>query len=425
MEFNKEISNLLNDYYVKRKTVKVLVEEYDLDKPNRIYEQFPKYLHQGMLCECCGETLISDFASRDHSTLNKTFHQNIYEKEPLEVENTSLRVNQYHGRFLNLEDTNNCSFTKEGFVVCFPNCPSCGHKPSLKCKCDMCLAFRERNKQIAVTKVLNSLQDVNNPIDVDDYSSKDIFIVLYLLTYFIEDIEAGFEPKNIGPISKEQLLRTSLLALDLREESLSKSVSMVSNMEFMFLPEKIQYLLNTNESFQKADLLAVLKRKALKAASTMEGQIELVELWSELALEEALGVLKHYCVVYKIQYRPGETILSTIKRCLNKYGLAQTARYIFNSAKNAHSYAAEKGISGAHVFNCINGSLNFWMDDEKCRTWNAPPFSRSKGILEEPKYTIVFSHSFLEAYGVDFFTHPTNLKSFTDFDQGTELGKSP
>lgn len=406
-------SNLLNDYYIERKTVKSIVSEHDLEVPNRIFERFPVYQHKDMICECCGNKLVSNFASRDSSTAPLVVHNDLYEKEPIEVDNRALSTHLYRGRFLHLENSSMAYLTDEQYAIGFPYCQSCGHEPSLKCQCDNCIDIKERNSALIQSRVSQAFDSRKEPLLPDDYSTKDIFIALYLLTYQIEDLDKGFVPKAIGPVSKDHLLKSALLTEDTSEEAISSCIQMVSNFEFIFSPEKIPYTLNVNFEGDKLELLAALKKRALKTATTMDGQIELVEIWSELALQEALNVLKHYCTVFSLPYRPGETIVSTVKRCLNKYGLAQSARYIYNSTKNAHTYALEKGISGPQAFNSINGSINFWMDNEKCRNWHAPPFSRGREVLEEPQHTIVFTHSFLENYGVDFFTLPINLKSFS------------
>ena len=412
MEFtNTESSQLLHEYYIERKTVKSIVSEYDLEVSSRIFEKFPVYQHNNSFCECCGSKLISDFASRDNSISSLVTHYDIYDKQPVEVVSSDSCFYGFSGSFMRLPFPDEVYLTDEQYVINFPYCPSCRHEPRLNCQCENCVDYKELN-YTKILSIVTGEKNVNNvPLQLDDYSTKDIFVALYLLTYEIKELDTGFVLRAIGSVSEEQQLQSKLLVQATSEKAMSCCIQMLSNVEYSFSPEKRPYVINTNFG-DKHELLAKLKKLAIRVASTVDGQIEMVELWSELALQEALYVLKHYCATYSLPYRPGETTVSTIKRCLTKYGLAQTARYIYNSTKNARTYALEKGISSAQAFNSINGSINFWMDDEKCRNWNAPPFSRGKEVLEEPRHIIVFTHSFLETYGIDYFTQPINLKSF-------------
>jgi len=413
MDCNEYDEAILQDYYLKKKTVKTIVEEHDIDVPNRIFEKFPLYKHEDLVCECCGSELVSKFASRDNSIAPLVLQRDIFEKEPVKVESRALSTYQYNRHYLHLQNHNKSYLTKEEYVINFPFCQSCGHEPSLRCQCEKCTDFKDRNYRLVVSEISEAIFPSIEPIRLDDYSTKDVFIALYVLTYQVKEFDTGFVPKEIGPISKESLIKSALLTEDTSEDGISSCIQMVSNTEFTFSPEKVSYVLNLAFEGNTQELLAELKNKALRIASSTDGQIELIEIWSELALEEALTVLKHYCSVFSLPYRPGETIISTVKRCLNRYGLAQTARYIYNSTKNAHTYALENEISGVRAFNSINGGINFWMDDERCRSWHAPPFSRGNEVLLEPSYTIVFTHSFLQNHGVDYFTLPINLKSFS------------
>jgi len=413
MHCNEQDDALLQDYYLEKKAVKTIVEEYDIDAPNRIFEKFPTYKHKDLVCECCGSKLVSKFASRDSSSVPLVIQSDIFEKEPVQIDSRALSTYQYNGHFLHLQNHHKSYSTEEQYVIGFPFCQSCGHEPSLKCQCEKCTDFKERNYKLVLSKVSGTISPPSDPIRLEDYSTKDVFIALYILTYQVTELDIGFVPKEIGPISKEDLLKSALLTQDTSEDSLGNCIQMVSNAQFMFSPEKIPYVLNLVFDGNAQELLAELKNRALRIAGSADGQIELIEIWSELALKEALNVLKHYCSVFSLPYRPGETTVSTIKRCLNRFGLAQTARYIYNSTKNAHTYALENDISGTRAFNSINGSINFWMDDERCRSWHAPPFSRGSDVLVEPNYTIVFTHSFLQNHGIDYFTLPINLKSFS------------
>jgi len=145
-------------------------------------------------------------------------------------------------------------------------------------------------------------------------------------------------------------------------------------------------------------------------------------MWESLAQKEATSVLEHYCGVHDVHCTPGEQIIAAVKRSLNRYGLAQTARYICNAVRRAANYASENGHNRYRAFTFIYGNLNFWIDDPRARTYNAPPFNRTEYLLSEPKSVTTFSRFFLERNGISYFSHPISMRSLVD-QAGTESGE--
>lgn len=242
MECNDHNDALLQDYYIEKKTVKSIVKDHDIDVPNRIFEKFPVYQHKNLACECCDSGLVSKFGSRDNSTVPLVVQSDIFEKEPVEVDSKALSTHHYNGHFLHLQNHYKSYLTEEQYVIGFPFCQSCGHEPSLKCLCDKCTDFKERNYRLVLSRVSKTICPSSEPLSLDDYSTKDVFIALYILTYQIKELDIGFVPKEVGPISKESLLKSALLTEDTSEEGIGSCIQMVSNTEFTFSPEKIPYI---------------------------------------------------------------------------------------------------------------------------------------------------------------------------------------
>ena len=153
-----------------------------------------------------------------------------------------------------------------------------------------------------------------------------------------------------------------------------------------------------------SDCVRDLKDRArgmyLKAAT----KTELVELWQSLALDESLNLLKHYCGVHGLYYRPGEKTTNAIKKSLRTYGLALTARYIYSSVWFSKKQANEAGYSDLRAFNQVYGNLSFWVDDPRARTYTAHPFTRKDGVFSEPPIVSVFSEFFLEPHGINYLS---------------------
>ena len=119
----------------------------------------------------------------------------------------------------------------------------------------------------------------------------------------------------------------------------------------------------------------------------------------------------YYCQIPDIAYKPGDKTNQAIRRSLSKFGLAQTARFIYNSVWYSRKQANEAGYNNHRAFNQIYGNLNFWVDDSRARTYTAYPFVRKDGVLNEPKEVAIFNRTFLEPHGIDYFVDPISIST--------------
>jgi len=390
-------------YYIDKRTNSSILKEFNLPVQTTIYKCFPPYVHSKFLCEYCNKPLNSTFASKTSKLTQTELIFNLSEQAPTEIE----KIVWNHKSYEHYLPRGGITFeTKEGYRVSIPSCPDCEHTPTTKCQCKHCSEKQSLNLRI-ISEQLQLERDSTDaiPIDYDRLSCRQLFIGIYILTYCISEYNNKVDLSLVGNTAKNDALESNLFIPD--PESIDNAISMNSIYEYMIDEERITYIINSNISADET--IKELKHHAAKCVLNEDMSIELAALWADLALDEALTVLKHYCDVFRLSYRPGEQTISSIRKSLSKYGLAQTARYIYNSVKYAHTTCLEKNYDSRRSFNLIYGNLNFWIDDERARTWNAPAFNRGAEVLCEPQSSIAFSHSFLDIHGIDYFKDPIRI----------------
>ena len=398
---------IFNDFYIERRTNAAMLAEYELPVQQSLHKCFPAYVHKNLICEYCSKQLESQFVNKNEKATKPEFILNIRDKKLSEVKQQTQLVSHYSTPWL--RSRSDVIKTNEGYLVSTPACHECNHKPIRDCSCINCEKETKANKEVVAEMLAASLQISSEPtVDLEQLNTKDTYLMLYALTYCLNK---GSEHLDLSVFTKED--RTTLIERKLLipvATSIKSTIDMLSPFEYTKNDSNILYQYNGLSDDSPIVVVQSLKKLAINKFFEPNSQFEAIELWGELALLEALGCLQHYCEVYKLAYTPGQKTMSSIKRSLTRYGLAQTARYIYNAVKLSHSYGLEQGYDRKRTFNLIYGNLNFLIDDERVRTWNLKPFNRSERVLSEPLETIVFSHSFLEPHGIDFLTSPIIAK---------------
>jgi len=407
MTIIEDWSPIYQAFYIDKRTNNSIQVEFNLSGSTAIHKGFPPCIHPELLCEHCDTPLSSTFLGKNSQLTQAKLSFNVCSEEPslLEMQNHS-RSHQIRWNFLSHEKK--LYKTKEGYLVNMPSCQECEHSPEKSCKCEHCSTQKEENL-IQISEQLRLKHSAQNslPQAYENYSCTQLFTNLFTLTYGISKHNEKFSLSMLDDKSKEEVLKSNLLVPD--PSSINDIITMVSVTEYVIEEEKLLYIMSNGISPKEAQ--EELRHQAAKIALHTERSVELVNLWANLTLDEALGVLRYFCQKYKLSYRPGEKTISTIRKSLCKYGLAQTARYICNAAKHAKFVGLEKGYDSRRSFNLIYSNLNFWVDDERARSYTAKPFNRKTEVLCEPPTAIVFSHSFLDIHGIDYFKDPVSTRS--------------
>mgnify|MGYP000459916675 CR=1 FL=1 len=398
---------IFNAFYIERRTNAAMIADYELPIQQSLHKCFPAYVHKDLTCEYCSRPLESQFVNKNEKATKPELIFNIRSKELSEVKQQTQLVSHYHTPWL--RSRSDVIKTDEGYLINIPTCHECNHKPIRGCSCNNCENEMKAKKEVVAEMLAANLQISSTPtVELEQLNTKDIYLMLYALTYCLNK---DSEHLDLSVFTKEE--RATLIERNLLipvATSIKSTIDMLSPFEYAHNENNILYQYNGLSDDSPNVVVQSLKKLAISKFLEPSSQFETIELWGELALLEALGCLQHYCEVYKLAYNPGQKTMSSIKRSLTRYGLAQTARYIYNAVKLSHSYGLEQGYDRKRTFNLIYGKLNFLIDDERVRTWNLKPFNRSESVLSEPLETIIFSHSFLEPHGIDFLTSPIIVK---------------
>ncbi len=398
----KDWSPILNAYYREKCSNKHLVETFGIQNVSPIHKQFPEHIHESLKCEYCNVSLKSAFLNKTAKRSHEELVFDIRVKPPYRSKPVLYRNSYFNNYLLH---SGSAYQTEEGYLVTLPVCSDCGHSPVLSCDCEGCKSLKEFNTFLVAGELKERYEeytDVPAP-NFESLSCRQIYKAIFALRYCSlthNTFKLPFESDE-----KTEIIKSGLFILD--EDSIKQAVSMKSVIEYELNEEFIPFAINANLTAEEC--LNKLKVKAAMALDNSEKYLEILDLWSEIALAEALGVLKQCCEEYKLPYKPGEQTVSVIKKSLSKYGLAQTARYIFNSVRYANDTGTRKSLSKNHTFNLICGNMNFWVDADRARDFKAPPFFRGSTYLCEPESAIAFSHSFLELHGIDYFKDPIRI----------------
>lgn len=404
------------DYYVERLTNELIFEKYSLIRKRanitqeRIYEHLPSYEFTDVDCERCGGILSSTFVGKNASLSQKKFKELIAGTNQLKkIEHSEIpssnRLKDNSGR--------GALLVEDSYRVSYPICKQCGHTLKALCNCNGCIKQKEGNAQKASIHVYESYNK-QEKINLESLQCLDLMILIDCFSESESLLQSRFRQNEIqNNLSVDQHLSFFLLgATTLEKDSVIDSIIMETVNSYRVDIKLLRFTLISHDSIQRV----LLKLKALTKTCLLDEikQSSVIELWHQFALREAQDVLMHYCKVHEIAYRPGDKTNQAIRRSLSKFGLAQTARYIYNSVWYSRKQANESGYNNYRAFNQIYGNLNFWIDDPRARTYTAYPFVRKDGVLNESQEVAIFNRSFLEPHGVDYFIDPISTERFND-----------
>lgn len=405
-----KVLDIADDYYLNRLTNGQIFQKYHLQltksdvSQERIFELLGFYTHKDLKCEYCDSEMRSDFLGKNS---NLSTDEIVCQMQGTGLVKSDIREVEQPSMYTNFSSNmGNAFLTDKGYKVSVPRCISCGHQPIAKCSCDYCEEVKKQSKLVAVDQVYEKLSKLKK-VEVKTLSTQQIISILIVINK-IDHKTCSVQEEELSCDDKIALSALSLA--DPIKETFPQAVNMTSKYEYYVNWGAVGFRLNSiNTCLQ---LKSELKQRAIEMMEESSGRVDILNTWEELTLEEALGVMEHYCLVYDMTFSPGKDTTAAVKRLLKRFGLAQTCRYILNSVRRAHNKAAEKGYAKYRAFNLIYGNLCFWLDDERARTYNAPPFGRDEKVLAEPESASFFMDFFLEDYEIRYFTDPVSINRF-------------
>lgn len=397
--------SVLKAFYLEKRTIASISEEFDLGVDRALYRLFPLYHYSDVQCEACGGGVVARFINRTNRTSGQSLYFDLYQRTP---ERNQPPVHFYRQPRYRIESCGSARTTPEGYLVSTPYCSECDHQPLPTCECETCLKMRNRNRQLAAEKIASqTLEQIPPAKELDSLTVSEIFFTLFALSINSNQCGNYIFLDDLEPEELRRILQTGLFVTDV--DMVADSIRMVSIYEF-HIETELPYRLAKDLS--QDVLTQSLKELAGQSVLNADRNMEIRDLWAYLALDEALGVLNHYLNVFNLRGHAGDQTISAIRKGLRKYGLAQTARFIYNAVKRAHVRGLEQGYTPGRAFSLVCGNINFWLDDFRARAYNAPPFFRKEPVLGEPLKVTVFAHSFLELHGIDYFTDCIAAEAF-------------
>ncbi len=404
--------SIADDYYINGLTNAKIFEKHGLERrksnivQERVFEHMPPYLHPTLRCEYCGEKMESFYLGKNV----KLADEDLLIRGSKELQNIDLvRVEDSQVKRSWRDRAGSAYLVETNYRVSSPVCTGCGHQLKSTCGCDSCDSAKNENSIRAAAIAYAELAALEK-IDIDDLSCSQMLPIFQQLSDLIDkavytNSQATFEDLNFEP-------KVTLILLNVAEvswESVLPAIRMISKTKYTIEWEKI--IFKIRDSNELVDVISNLKLRALDSINSQTGSLDTLEVWESLAQEEALNVLEHYCRAHDIHCSPSDQTIAAIKRSLNRYGLAQTARYVCKAVRRAASYASENNYNRYRAFTLIYGNLNFWIDDPRARNYNAPPFNRTENLLSEPISVSVFSRFFLERNEISYFSDPISMRS--------------
>lgn len=340
----------------------------------------------------------------DELSVNDNFSSKDLQKKEL------VRVEIVHRRINHLWSKSRTSYIVDGgHRVSIPIFSLCDHQLGDKCKCNSCVELRSIRALKVSLLALNELTSFE-PVDIDELSFNAMLKLLNQLSGFIDESIRYDHLSAFKFLNFEQKVNLMLLGFATPiANSVLPAIKMVSMNEYTVDFDSIEFIMQGADDLTES--VTKLKCLALNQVRDELRVISVLEAWEIFTLKEAVGVLEYYCNVHDIHCTPGENTISAIKLSLKRYGLAQTARYIYHSVWNARKYSSKNNFNRFRAFTFIYGSLNFWIEDPRARTYNAPPFSRRENTLSEPEDVAIFSRFFLEQNDINYFTDPVSIAS--------------
>jgi hypothetical protein len=404
---------IADDYYINRLSNAKIFENHGLERlksvisQERIFERLPAYVFKEYQCCHCGGEMVSTYVSKSATLASEPLSTEVVSKAV--QSNTLVRLEAKPNRRSWWQKDGTAYRVDGGHRVSAPGCALCGHQLAGKCECSQCVDLKNKRASEAAQLLYKELVR-HEPDAIGELTCNGMLPLFKELSSLVADAARTDPSTAFGALDFKKKATLMLMGVGTPTAgSLLSAIQMVSINEYSVAWHKIRYRVQSTETLVQS--VDKLKLAALNLVRSDLGAINVLGAWEVFALEEAVSVLEHYCDVHDINCFGGEHMITSIKRSLNLYGLAQTARYINNAVWNSRKYSSEQGVDRNTAYKFIYGNLNFWIDDSRARTYNAPPFRRAENVLCEPEDVSTFATLFLEQNGISYFTDPISMDS--------------
>lgn len=351
-----QIESLMNKYYNGVKASDI-IKEYNIDTTSsKLYSLFPPIICEDIICPVCNEPMYKERDSKSSYSWNK--------KKPF--------------------------------------CAICGHTDEIICKCNYCIAEREKVRKLNEERKVRILQEKREkikkvydlnivPVNYSELNFREkVFLGALLRTSLSEDMEVIL-PLNdaerelaptIGYIKEilSYLIGRGVISVD---SNSSIDAFLDSNeekdIEFpnVYYITMVKYRINiVGDEDIKNILSKIINPKSFSDADKEDA----LNIWKEIALEECIEYFEYQMKSVRFDFNIGEKTIAIFKDLLENFSVSQIYGIIYKSVANATKYYQESSVSKKQAANSVIGGCQRYAERAMINNWELAKYSRIKEL---------------------------------------------
>ena len=351
-----QIESLMNKYYNGVKASDI-IKEYNIDTTSsKLYTLFPPIICEDIICPVCNEPMYKERDSKSSYSWNK--------KKPF--------------------------------------CAICGHTDEIICKCNYCIAEREKVRKLNEERKVRILQEKREkikkvydlnivPVNYSEPNFREKFFLGALLrTSLSEDMEVIL-PLNdaerelaptIGYIKEilSYLIGRGVISVD---SNSSIDAFLDSNeekdIEFpnVYYITMVKYRINIVGDEEIKNILSkIINPKSFSDADKEDA----LNIWKEIALEECIEYFEYQMKSVRFDFNIGEKTIAIFKDLLENFSVSQIYGIIYKSVANATKYYQESSVSKKQAANSVIGGCQRYAERAMINNWELAKYSRIKEV---------------------------------------------
>lgn len=351
-----QIESLMNKYYNGVKASDI-IKEYNIDTTSsKLYTLFPPIICEDIICLVCNEPMYKERDSKSSYSWNK--------KKPF--------------------------------------CAICGHTDEIICKCNYCIAEREKVRKLNEERKVRILQEKREkikkvydlnivPVNYSELNFREkVFLGALLRTSLSEDMEVIL-PLNdaerelaptIGYIKEilSYLIGRGVISVD---SNSSIDAFLDSNeekdIEFpnVYYITMVKYRINIVGDEEIKNILSkIINPKSFSDADKEDA----LNIWKEIALEECIEYFEYQMKSVRFDFNIGEKTIAIFKDLLENFSVSQIYGIIYKSVANATKYYQESSVSKKQAANSVIGGCQRYAERAMINNWELAKYSRIKEL---------------------------------------------
>lgn len=351
-----QIESLMNKYYNGIKASDI-IKEYNIDTTSsKLYTLFPPIICEDIIFPVCNEPMYKERDSKSSYSWNK--------KKPF--------------------------------------CAICGHTDEIICKCNYCIAEREKVRKLNEERKVRILQEKREkikkvydlnivPVNYSELNFREkVFLGALLRTSLSEDMEVIL-PLNdaerelaptIGYIKEilSYLIGRGVVSVD---SNSSIDAFLDSNeekdIEFpnVYYITIVKYRINiVGDEDIKNILSKIINPKSFSDADKEDA----LNIWKEIALEECIEYFEYQMKSVRFDFNIGEKTIAIFKDLLENFSVSQIYGIIYKSVANATKYYQESSVSKKQAANSVIGGCQRYAERAMINNWELAKYSRIKEL---------------------------------------------